>query len=513
MKMESFFSKAAIAVASLCLIAVSILARVPEEVNYSLVGSNNAFGFNIFDKLYEEDRSENVFISPASIAIALQLCYNGADGNTKAEMARVLGIEGTSLGDLNYSNSTLIDVLSTPEEDVTLQIANSVWARNGVPFEREFIETAEKSYGALAREIDFGDPKSVDIINEWVSSATNGKIDRIISQLNPLDILLLINAVYFKGVWSEPFRERNTKDEDFHLPGGGTATVPMMSKRDDYSYLETENFQAVKLPYGRFRFEMLIFLPSEDYGLDGFIENLNAKSWNRIMNAKSWGRSMGDFNKRDGILKLPRFKIEYSAILNDALFALGMNDAFDDTGADFPAMTPVKPVWIGRVIHKTYLDVDEKGTEAAGVTAITMSMLSAPMKDPPKPFVMIVDRPFFCAIRDSKTGAILFMGAINKPVENNITGFTPVEGENKGEVKLYALSTCIWSKKAKKLIEDMGVGFEYIYVDLLDGPEREEITARLKSHNPEGSFPTIVIDGERVIAGFKEDRIREELGQ
>jgi serpin B len=276
----------------------------------------------------------------------------------------------------------------------------------GVPFREEFIAGLQEYYDASANERDFENPAVLKEINSWVSEKTNGKIDRILDQLDPMAILVLINAVYFKGAWFDQFNANITKEDDFNLHSGGTQKVQMMFKRDDYSYLEADDFQAVRLPYKDRNYEMVIILPSEGEDLSEFMMNKSA-SW--------WGETMVNFAKREGNLYLPRFKVEYDLELNDALIGMGMSDAFTAAKADFSGMTPFKPAWISRVIHKTFIEVDEEGTEAAAVTAIEMVGSMAPEMDPPEPFTMIVNRPFFCGIIERNSGAMLFMGTIFKP--------------------------------------------------------------------------------------------------
>ncbi len=387
------------------ILAACAFAEVPEEVDYGLVKADNEFGFTLFNGLAETTPHENIFISPISIAIALQMCYNGADGETKAQMAEVMNIAGMPTEALNHSNQQLIWHLTSSEE-VRLEIANSLWARKGVPFHEEFINGLQEFYDASANERDFEDPAVLSEINGWVSEKTNGKIDRILSQLDPMAILVLINAVYFKGAWFDQFNSNITEEDDFYLPNGGTQKVQMMFKRDDYTYLETDDFQAVKLPYKDLNYEMVIILPAEGEDLTEFMKNKNVE-W--------WEETMGEFSKRDGRLYLPRFKVEYELELNDALIGMGMPDAFTAASADFSGMTPFEPAWISRVIHKTFIDVNEEGTEAAAVTAIGMAGSMAPEMDPPEPFSMLVNRPFFCGIIERNSGAILFMGTIFKP--------------------------------------------------------------------------------------------------
>lgn len=377
-------------------------AEIPEKVDYGLVKADNEFGFSLFNGLTERSPHENVFISPLSISMALQMCYSGADSKTKAQMGEVMKIAGMPVKAVNSGNRQLIEYL-TRGEDVRLEIANSLWAKKEIPFHHEFVDALEEYYHAVAYERDFEDPAVVEEINSWVAEKTHDKIKQIIQQLDPLAILVLINAVYFKGAWFDQFNENVTEKADFYLHDGTIQKVDMMFKRDDYSYLETKEFQAVKLPYKDPRFEMVIFLPSEGTDLNDFLIDKDA-DW--------WSNRMSQFREREGNLYFPRFKVEYEIELNDPLIAMGMSDAFTAAEANFTKMTPFQPAWISSVIHKTYLEVDEEGTEAAAVTTVMMAGSAAPEMDPPEPFTMRVDRPFFCAIIERNSGAMLFMGAI-----------------------------------------------------------------------------------------------------
>ncbi|HDR91115.1 MAG TPA: serpin family protein [candidate division Zixibacteria bacterium] len=386
-------------------LAACAFGEVPEKVDYGLVKADNEFGFSLFNGLAETSPHENIFISPISIAIALQMCYNGADGKTKSQMAEVMNIARMPIEALNQANQQLIWHLSSSEE-VQLEIANSLWARKGVPFREEYITGLQEYYDASANERNFEDPAVLKEINSWVAEKTNGKIDRILDQLDPIAILVLINAVYFKGAWFDQFNANITKEDDFYLYGGGTQKVQMMFKRDDYNYLEADDFQAIRLPYKDRNYEMVIVLPAEGEDLSEFMKNKGTNWWNE---------TLGKFSYLEGRLYLPRFKTEYDVTLNDALISMGMKEAFEETAADFSGITPADPAWISRVIHKTFIEVDEEGTEAAAVTAIEMVGETMAPIDPEEPFTMRIDRPFFCGIIERSSGAILFMGNIFKP--------------------------------------------------------------------------------------------------
>lgn len=385
------------------------LPRPPQEYMDSfdpdLARTANAFGLNLMGKLLQEE--ENIFISPFSIATALAMTYNGARGETKEAMAAVLGIEGVELERLNQNNQVLLYLLQEADPSVKVRIANSLWAREGIDFDEEFIGRNENYYHASLRSLDFASDDAADIINSWVKERTGGHIEDIIEPpIHPLTILFLINAVYFQGGWSWPFDEKATREDTFYLPGGRTKTVPFMHRYGEMDYYEEEGFQALRLPYGEEeKLAMYLFLPSEELGLKGFFRQLGP-AW--------WEEKRQRFQQTEGTLFLPRFTMEYEKTLNDALKELGMEVAFDENRADFWDMVPWEGsprLFISEVKHKSFLEVNEKGTEAAAATSVEIKTESAPAVS----FYLKVDRPFFFLIEEEATGAVPFMGTVADP--------------------------------------------------------------------------------------------------
>jgi serpin B len=370
-----------------------------------LAAANVKFGFKLYSELARASAEKNIFVSPSSIALCLTMAYNGAAGTTRQSMARALEAEGLSLDELNRAYAGFRAALENPDAKVKLQIANSLWARQGVQFKPDFIERNKDVFGAQVTALNFDDPASAATINQWVSEKTNGKIDRIVDQIDSSSVLFLINAIYFKGAWAKVFNPALTKENDFTLVRG-SKRVPMMSQSGNYQYLETKDFQAVSLPYGGGRVSFYVFLPLAGSSLAAFEKSLNESSW------QQW---MDQFRPTDGDISLPRFRVTYEAGLNDALKAMGMGVAFDPEQADFSGMVERggQNVFISRVKHKAFVEVNEEGTEAAAVTSTEMRTTA--MRKEPKRFRMVVDRPFFCAIRDNTSGAILFMGSIYDP--------------------------------------------------------------------------------------------------
>lgn len=373
-----------------------------EPVDPKLVTAGTAFGFNLLNELMKEEPGKNVFISPASVSLALSMTYNGASGTTKDAMAKALQVQGLSLDELNKANSALMSNLEGPGPKVEIRVANSLWAKTGVPFRDDFMQRNRKFYRAEITDLNLQSSSAKDAMNAWVKEKTNGKIPEIVKTVDPLAIMFLINAVYFKGEWTDKFDEKLTHDAPFTLTDGRTKTVRMMTRDDEHLRCNQEDdFQAVSLPYGKGRLSMYVFLPRKGLRLSEFTKQLTASNWDK------WMRG---FAEKDGSISIPRFKIEYTAELKQALTALGMGIAFRGI-ADFTAMTPLRPAYIWRVRHRTFVEVNEKGTEAAAATSVEMVGKAVTMDR----FEMVVDRPFIIAIRDNNTGAILFLGAITEP--------------------------------------------------------------------------------------------------
>ncbi|MEH2319164.1 serpin family protein [Nostoc sp.] len=374
------------------------------KTDAKIVESSNKFGFKLFSELLKGDQAgKNVFISPSSVAIALAMTYNGASGTTQLAMAKTLELQGLNLQEINSSyKAALKQLLDNSDPNVQLKIANSLWANKNVSFRPDFLQRTQDFYQAKVSNLNFQDPAAPGIINNWVKENTNGKITEIVETIKPSDVLFLINAIYFKGKWSQEFDKNQTAQYPFYITSGRQKLEPMMSQNGDYRYYESKQFQAVSLPYGKDgKFSFYIFLPKQNSNLNAFYQNLNVENWEK------W---MTQFSQQKGFIRLPRFKTEYDIRLNDALKTLGMEEAFSDK-ANFSGMG--KNFQISGVEHKTFVEVNEEGTEAAAVTSVIVGATA--FEQEPVPFRMIVDRPFFCAIRDNQTGSVLFMGSIIDP--------------------------------------------------------------------------------------------------
>jgi serpin B len=372
-----------------------------KDMDQRLVNANREFAFKLFSQVNQQDQNQNIFVSPTSVSIALSLLYNGADGQTQQQMAQVLELQGMKLEEINQAYQSLQNLLENQPE-VELSIANSLWLKQGFPVESEFLANNKKYYQAEIKELDFSQPDSKDIINNWVATATNDKITEIIDSIDPRDVFFLINAIYFKGTWTTQFDPQLTETKPFYLNNNQKINHALMSQRGNFSYYENDQFQAINLPYGESQnLSMYIFLPKKNSNLDKFLKNLTSQNW------QEWGNN---FSKQEGFISIPKFKLEYEITLNDTLKSIGMTDIFSNY-ANFKKMT-TEEVFVNEVKHKTFIDVNEEGTEAAAVTSVGIRTTSVQINEP---FTMIVDRPFFYAICDNKTDTILFMGKVLNP--------------------------------------------------------------------------------------------------
>ncbi len=376
-----------------------------EDVDQNVINHSNQFGFELLKQL-KEDEGENIFISPLSISIALAMTVNGADGETKQAMLEAIGQQGVSVADINESYQALINIIQYSDPSVQLSIANSLWGREDKNFDEKFIEANETFYGAKLTSLDFQDPSASKTINNWVKEKTEGKIEDIVEdEIHPNTVLFLINAIYFKGDWMEPFNENRTREKPFYNANGTETDVLMMANDGSFHYFEKELFQAVRLPYGEGRMAMDVYLPHQ--GVDSFLDQLSSEQW------QEWS---GSFQSKQGYLEMPRFTLEYEKSLVDVLKTLGMEIAFNENMANFSKMAEIPPnLYISEVLHKSFIEVNEKGTEAAAATSVEIREESAPMYD----FQMEVNRPFVYVIHDTTTETVMFIGTLEDSLTLN----------------------------------------------------------------------------------------------
>jgi len=370
-----------------------------------MVNASNKTAFNLFNQVLSSSENNNTLISPLSIYIALAMIYNGANGKTADSIAKVLEMEGISIDDLNATSKALIEQLPAEDNTVTLSVANSIWYRNeGMQPLASFLDIAKENYKAEINPIDFSNPSAVITINNWVSVKTNGKIPGILENVDASDLMYLINAIYFHGLWQHPFKTSDTHTDIFHAANKEVSTS-FMSQEVSIPNISNDKFDMVELPYGTGKaFSMYILLPvNANETINQFYTTLDEST---IENA------IALMQVSTKTLIIPKW--EYSFALEDlkkTLTALGMGMAFSDT-ADFSNLYTGK-VEITKAIHKTFIKVDEEGTEAAAATAIGIGV-GAALPSPP----FKADHPFLYIIAEKQTGIILFMGTVNDPSEN-----------------------------------------------------------------------------------------------
>jgi serine protease inhibitor len=380
-----------------------------EEAGRTFAAASNTLGMNLLREMRKGDAG-NIVFSPLSVQLALGMTLNGAEGATAAQMRDAMALGAMPLGDANMSARWLINSLAQADESVELSLADSIWLERGLALNPDFAAACRDNYGAEVTETNLTSRFALKQMDDWVKAKTNGRIKSIIDP--PVDdatALILLNAVYFKAAWERPFDKEDTRDDDFTLANGDVMQVKMMRQSSGWDYQENDSFQAVRMAYGdEERYGMCVFLPREGMGIDGLMD---------VLAKRDWGAWMDEFYGMEGLVGLPRFKAEFGVKLNDPLKALGMRDAFLPDKAQFTKMiTAPSPLCIGLVMHKAFIEVNEAGTEAAAVTAVHGWATAAPGEEP-KTFSMIARRPFLYAITDSETGAILFLGVVEKPEE------------------------------------------------------------------------------------------------
>lgn len=379
------------------------LPRTLTASEQTLIASSNDFAFSLFHELDRRAPDANLFMSPLSASMALGMTMNGAAGSTLDAMRTTLGFTDTPLTDVDASYQSLIELLRGLDPTVDFRIANSIWYRQDFPFEQSFLDAGTRYFDATVKGLDFADPGAPTIINAWVKESTNGKIDQIVDQITPADEMYLINAIYFKGTWRHEFDKRRTTNQPFHLADGSTTPVPMMHLENvAIPAVATEEYHAVELPYGGGAYSMVVVVPNEGTSVSDLVATLNESAWQALL------ASLTDQN---GDVYLPRFRLTWDATLNDPLTALGMGIAFQSGAADFTGMSTTRghELYLSKVRQKSYVDVDEEGTEAAAVTSVGVTVTS--VRTP----LLRADRPFLFAIRERLSGTILFMGTMMRP--------------------------------------------------------------------------------------------------
>ncbi|MBJ2174098.1 serpin family protein [Aureibaculum sp. A20] len=365
-----------------------------------IVKANNKFAFSLFKEIAKEESSQNYMISPVSASLALGMVYNGAENQTKEAFNSVFNYGNATLEEVNLVNQNLIAQLSDNNSGAIFNIANSLWIKNSFPVKDAFIDLNKQFYDAKVQNLDFQDPKSVDIINNWVADKTQQKIPTVIDNISPNMVLFAINALYFKSDWKYQFKEENTNDQSFYPEEGNTKSVAMMNMEQDLSFLSNSLFSSVILPYKNDKYSMIVLLPNEDKNVTDIIAEMNDESW------YNW---LSQYNETRMSLSMPKFTFAYEKMFNEALDNLGLDIAFTDA-ADFSGISEIA-TQIAFVKQKTFIEVNEKGTEAAAVTTIGIGTTSTGSSTR-----MTLNKPFLFLITEKKTNAICFIGKIGMPV-------------------------------------------------------------------------------------------------
>ncbi len=375
----------------------------PSEKSAKIIAADNQFGFEIFKKVNASlDEPKNTMISPLSISLALAMVYNGADGSTKKQMEEMLHKANLTPDDINKSYQEMVAALSSHDPKVELSISNAIFYRNTFAVKPDFITTNQNYYQAEVEGLDFTNaPATLEKVNGWVNTKTKGKIDKIIEEVSDQAVMYLLNAIYFNGEWKYRFDSKNTYEMPFTKENQTTIQVPTMQIENPFNYYSNPNFELLEMPYGSGKYSMLIFLPEEGKTTNDVISLLNSE------NVNDWISKLTEQTKE---VFLPKFEFKFDDSLVDELMALGMTDAFNASKADLSGISDAAKLVISEVKHKSYIKVDERGTEAAAVTGITIEVTSV---GPDNSFR--VDHPFIFAIREKDTQAILFIGKVLDP--------------------------------------------------------------------------------------------------
>jgi serine protease inhibitor len=384
-----------------CLAAFPVLTGTAAG-QVRLARANTAFAFDLLRQVVVEQPRGNLFISPYSVSSVLQMVGEGARGETKTEIENTLhlGHGDAVAADWKALNQSLIG----GQAGVSLSQASSIWYTDSIRPRPDFLARCTDLFGAKTGSLNFADPQSAKIINDWAARNTFGRIKDVVSwPIDPHTRVILANAIYFKGRWAVEFDRKATANHNFTRLDNTSAPVPMMRRRGHFDYFQAPGFQAVRLPYVGGRLQMYLFLPVVSSGVRQLLGGFDGGSWqNRIL---------PQFRSHDGTVMLPRFTFKFAVTLNQALAALGMPGAFTSS-ADFSAMAD-GAVQLSEITQNSFVELNEEGTEAA---AVTMGRMHATAVRPEeRPFELILDRPFFFVIADEHTGTILFEGLMRDP--------------------------------------------------------------------------------------------------
>ncbi len=367
------------------------------------IKSSNEFGIDLFTRVAEEE-NKNLMLSPLSASTALTMLLNGCGENTYTQLQEVLNYpSGMTIGDINEAYKSLVDQLLKADPDVKLALANAIFYRNGFNVKPPFLAAMGNDYRATVGGLDFDSPSALATINKWANDNTNGKIPKVLDEIDPLAVMFLMNALYFNGDWSYQFDKSLTRDRPFNPDGGSTINVSTMNGEVGARIVEGSGFRAIEMPYGRTNFTMVVIVP--DKNLSGFYPSLTPQAWAQLTGSLDGKPEFGKIK-----VFMPKFKFSYEKYLNNQLQSMGMVDAFIPDKANLSGISDAS-IYVSFVKQNTFVEVDEEGTEAAAVTTIGVNVTSIN----PEPLQFVVDKSFIFAIRERTTNTLLFIGQVVNP--------------------------------------------------------------------------------------------------
>lgn len=377
----------------------------PEPVNLTekahiIIGNSNSFGIDLFRETARAEEG-NLMLSPLSASTALSMLLNGCEAATYSQIRDMLGYEDLTMTEINETYQSLANQLLNLDPEISLSLANSVWYRQGFEVKSPFLASLENDYNAEIAALDFSSPSAVTTINNWAKENTNGRIETVLEEIDPMAVMFLMNALYFKGTWTYQFDKSLTAPMAFRPDNGTPVNVDMMTGKLPCRIFSGTGFTALELNYGQQNFAMDIIVPQGT--LEDYLSGFNAGAWQEIIAGLD-----AVTTPESAELIVPKFKFDFEKILNDQMIALGMSDAFNPDLADLSGISDAD-IYVSFVKQNTFVDVNEEGTEAAAVTTIGVELTSAP--EP-----LIVDKPFIFAIRERMSNTLLFIGKVEMPV-------------------------------------------------------------------------------------------------
>jgi serpin B len=377
---------------------IALTAGAPQAIQ-----SSNEFGVGLFTKVAEEE-NKNLMLSPLSASAALTMLLNGCGDDTYTQLQGTLQYpEGMTIGDINEAYKSLVGQLLNADPKVKLALANAIFYRNGFNVKSPFLTTMSDDYKATIDGLDFAAPSALTTINKWASDNTNGKIPKVLNEIDPDAVMFIMNALYFNGDWSYQFDKSLTQERPFYPDGGNSVNVSTMNGEVGSKVIYGNGFKAIEIPYGRTNFTMVVIVP--DGNLSTFCTSFTHQSWNQLTTNFD---GKAEFGKT--IVYMPKFKFSYEKYLNDQLKSMGMVDAFIPFQANLSGISD-ESIYVSFVKQNTFVEVDEEGTEAAAVTTIGIELTSMP----PQPQQFVIDKSFIFAIRERTTNTLLFIGQVVNP--------------------------------------------------------------------------------------------------